>query len=171
MADYRSRKLYQIGASGETDDPESYESMWAYSVKYPHAEYSTPGRYRIRITRMTAAEFIMMMGGDPSDADPDGYSLQGQLEKWTDKGWLQCLDWLGSPTSTNKEIEADLNEMFQSFTTGMPTEKNWDAPVPPRPPTKPTKKGEPKLKIIEGDKKETEENPPKKSDDSSFDWI
>lgn len=170
MAEYKYRKLFQLGGSGEYTDPESYESVWAYSVKYPQTDHSTPGRYRIRITRMSAKDFILMMGGDPKDADPQGWSIQGNLEKWLSGGWVQCLDWLGDPNSSNAEIEEDLNEMFKAFTTGMPTEKNWDipAPKPPSPKKKETKDKPKPFTVIEGDKPAKSE---KKETDPSFDWI
>ncbi|OUU74689.1 MAG: hypothetical protein CBC29_06055 [Methylococcaceae bacterium TMED69] len=172
MAEYKFRKLFQLSGAGEFTDPESYESMWAYSIRYPGTDHSTPGRYRIRITRMSAKDFIILMGGDPTDADPQGYSIQGLLEKWTNNGWIHCLDWMGNPTSSNEEIESDLNEMFQAFTTGLPTDKNWE--IPPRPPPRPKRKDAkdkkvPTFEVIEGDK--TEKPTKKDGDDPSFDWI
>mgnify|MGYP001400932797 CR=1 FL=1 len=174
MAEFKVRKLFQLGASDTTGVPESYESVWAYSVRYPHTEYSTPGRYRIRITKMTAQEFITMMGGDPATIGPtEGYSIQGYIEKWTDKGWLHCLDWIGNPDASYGEIEQDLNDMFQAFTTGVPTEKKWEAPVPPRPPPiDRTGLKKPKFTVVEGDKPDPPQPASGSKDESpDFDWI
>ena len=108
MAEYEVRKLYDV-ATQLGEESGTYESMWAYYIRYPQAEYSTPGRFRIRITRMTAAEFMAMMGMDDDHSMPlGGYSIQGYIEKWSDKGWLQCIDWIGSPESSNDQIEQDL---------------------------------------------------------------
>jgi len=171
MAEYKSRRLFQLTASAHDGAPESFESMWAYSIRYPHAEYTTPGRYRIRITRMTAAEFVLMMGGNPSDVENDGaFTIQAHVEKWSDKGWIHCLDWLGNPMADFPEIEQDLNDMFQAFTTGRPSEKNWDIGLPPKPkpPSRPVPTT-PNLKVVKGEK--TEKPTSEKGSDPDFDWI
>ena len=117
MAEYEVKKLY----SATTNiGPESvtYESMWAYYITFDHADASIPGRFRIRITRMTSNEWLSLMGMDNDDITDAayGYSIQGYVEKWSDKGWLQCIDWLGDPESNIKTIEQDLLEMYEAFT-------------------------------------------------------
>ena len=104
-----------------------------------------------------------MMGGDPADFE-GGESIQGFLEKWSDKGWLHCLDWLGDLDSSVENIENDLLKMFESFTTGIPTTKNWDTKFPTTPYNPPKKNKKPSLKVIDGDK------PPPTSDDG-LDWL
>ena len=128
------------------DGPEMFESMWAYSVQYPGADHRTPGRYRIRITKMSGAEFMAMMGQEINeDALSVEYSMQAFLEKWMAEGWAHVLDWIGNPDAQMTEIENDLNEMFQSFTTGEPVGSDFHGsmgpPGPPRPkPAKPERK-------------------------------
>jgi hypothetical protein len=137
MAEYQVKKLYNvstmIGLQSET-----YESLWAYYIRYPRTETNLPGRFRIRITRMTSDEFMAMMGMEEERVTTSGYSIQGYIEKWSDKGWLQCLDWIGSPGSTNEKIELDLIEMFKAFTTGQPADivQDDDRPFAPPPPRK-----------------------------------
>jgi len=176
MAEYRAKKLF-YSSSSTGPDSTSYESVWAYSVTYPSAAHSTPGRFRIRVTKMTATDFIAMMGGDPSQAPDEGFSLQGYLEKWTSTGWLHCLDWMGSPDAISEEIEKDLCSMFQSFTTGLPVSISYvnRPPTPPSPPKK-AKKKIPKnasqsnsFSVIEGGK--PEDAPPTPSKDNSFDFV
>ena len=160
MAKYKGRKLYQAQS---LNGPEhyAYESTWAYTIEYPGANNPTPGRFRIRVTKMPAGDFVAMMGGDPSDVE-GGESVQGFLEKWSDRGWLHCLDWLGDINSSMETIESDMLKMFESFTTGQPAEKNWNSNFtpPPKPKKKPKK---PDLKVIDGDKKD--------SSDDDLEWI
>jgi len=142
MIEYQVKKLYNvetmIGIGSAT-----YESLWAYYIRHPSTETNLPGRFRIRITRMTSDEFMVMMGVDEElIPPPSGFSIQGYVEKWSDKGWMQCLDWIGSPESDNEKIEMDLMEMFKAFTTGQPailTESD-SLPTPRKRPTPSPKK-------------------------------
>lgn len=176
MAEYQVRKLYNVSTSVGTSS-ETYESLWAYYIRYPKSETNLPGRFRIRITRMTAEEFIQLMGMDTESVEPtSGYSIQAYLEKWSDKGWLQCLDWIGAPDSTNNEIEADLTEMFKAFTTGQPANiKDVDpfSGPPSTPPRKPRLvKDTPIIKLPGSDDASSSSADDKPSDDNpDFDWI
>ena len=158
MGKYKVRKLYQTKSDAGPDHT-AYESMWAYTVEHASSTQPIPGRFRIRVTKLPAAEYVAMMGGDPSDFE-GGESVQGFLEKWSDKGWLHCLDWLGNINSSVENIENDLLKMFESFTTGTPTNKSWNSNLPPTPykPPKPKKNKKPKLEIIEGDKPESNDD-------------
>ena len=111
---------------------------------------------------MPAGDFVAMMGGDPSDVE-GGESVQGFLEKWSDRGWLHCLDWLGDINSSMETIEEDMLKMFESFTTGQPTEKNWNSKITPSTPKPKKKTKKPDLKVIDGDKKD--------SSDDDLEWI
>jgi hypothetical protein len=85
---------------------------------------------------------------------------------------LHCLDWIGNPDSTFKEIEQDLNDMFQAFTTGVPTEKDWDATIPPRPPPKEKETSKPpKFTVHDGERKDSQPKTGSVGDDPGFDWI
>ncbi len=175
MAEYQVRKLYNVSTASGSDS-ETYESMWAYYIRYPQTETNLPGRFRIRITKMTAAEFMNMMGYDEATAAPIGYSIQGYIEKWSDKGWQQCIDWIGSPESTTDEIEKDLLEMYKAFTTGQPANLSPSSYVPPSPPTKPPKKTKTAknasvLKFPSGDSKKPNSGKNQKEDSDGFDWI
>jgi len=163
MAKYKVRKLYQTRSEASPEHT-AYESMWAYTVEYSNSTQPVPGRFRIRVTKLPAAEYVAMMGGDPSDF-VGGESIQGFLEKWSDKGWLHCLDWLGDINSSIENIENDLLKMFEAFTTGDPTNKNWTSNLPTtpyQPPPPPKKNKKPKLEIIEGDKPDS---------DDDLEWI
>ena len=117
---------------------------------------------------------MAMMGveDDQYSSISGGYSIQGYVEKWSDKGWQQCLDWIGAPDSSNDKIEQDLLLMFESFTTGVPTniKKSDFRPIPPAP-KKPKKINRPSL--IPFPSKEEIEKAKKsdKDDDPDFDWI
>ena len=146
MAEFKRRCLYRATNCFGEDGPEMFESMWAYTIQYPGADHRTPGRYRIRITKMSGAEFMAMMGREINDDDAViDFSMQAFLEKWTSEGWVNTLDWIGNPDSSMSEIENDLNEMFQAFTTGEPVGSDFHGsigpPGPPRPrPVKPERK-------------------------------
>ena len=142
MAEFKRRCLYRATNSMGDEGPQMFESVWAYSVQYPGADHRTPGRYRIRITKMTGAEFMAMMGQqiDVEDISVE-YSMQAFLEKWSSEGWIHVLDWIGNPDSTSAEIEGDLNEMYQAFATGEPVGTDFHGSIgpPSSPQPKPTK--------------------------------
>mgnify|MGYP001307716049 CR=1 FL=1 len=124
QAEYNVKKLYEV-ATGGNEESKTYESMWGYSLSYL-GKYDT-GRVRIRITKMSAADFLAAFGKNSNDdeyatADYSGFSISGYLEKWhKDKGWVICLDWLGEPDASTYTIEKDLLEMFRAFITGEPS--------------------------------------------------
>lgn len=146
MAEFKRRCLYRATNCIGEDGPEMFESVWAYTVQYPGADHRTPGRYRIRITKMTGAEFMAMIGQEIEEGGiAIDYSMQAFLEKWSAEGWISTLDWIGNPDSSMTDIENDLNEMFQAFTTGEPVGSDFHGsvgpPCPPRPkPVKPERK-------------------------------
>ena len=121
---------------------------------------------------MTAEEFMAIMGMEETHQANSGFSIQGYIEKWSDKGWQQCLDWIGAPDSSNEDIENDLLEMFKAFTTGQPANISMivpPSPPPPRPP-KSTKKVVPKtnLKVLNFPDTPTV---PSEEDPTDLDWI
>jgi hypothetical protein len=123
-AEYTVKKLYEV-ATGGNEESKTFESMWGYSLSYL-GKVDT-GRVRIRITKMSASDFLAAFGKNPNDdeyaqEEYSGYSISGYLEKWhKDKGWVQCLDWLGEPDASNYLIEKDLLAMFKAFITGQPS--------------------------------------------------
>lgn len=123
-AEYTVKKLYEV-STDTSEDSKTFESMWGYSLSYLGKVES--GRVRIRITKMSASDFLAAFGKNPEadeyeSADLTGYSISGYLEKWQkEKGWIQCLDWLGEPDASNLRIEKELLDMFKAFVTGMPS--------------------------------------------------
>ena len=135
MAEFKRRCLYKITTPNEPNVPEIYESLWAYSIQYSSGAAPTPGRYRIRITKMSGAEFMAMMGKEVDEDSAElEHSTQAYIEKWTPTGWVHVLDWIGDPGMSPMEIEIELNEMYASFTTGEPLGKTFEADIGPRPP-------------------------------------
>lgn len=124
-AEYTVKKLYEV-ATGSSEDSKTFESMWGYSLSYL-GKVET-GRVRIRITKMSASDFLAAFGKNPeadeyASSDLSGYSISGYLEKWQkDRGWIACLDWLGEPEASNLTIEKELLDMFKAFVTGIPSE-------------------------------------------------
>jgi hypothetical protein len=122
MGKFIKKKLFEVSTgkgSGTT------ETMWAYSVLTEKVK--STGRYRIRISRMSAAEMIEALGATSTEkyTDIEGHSIQAYLEKWVETGWIPCLDWLGAPSSNNAQIEKDLSDMFMAFVTGNPVELDY----------------------------------------------
>ena len=171
--DYQKRCLYRVKSSG-AGAPEMLESVWAYSFVYPGAMHSTPGRYRIRITKLTGATAVSMFGIDPSEVeiDEDFFSMQAYVEKWTSEGWISCLDWMGNPDDTMQAIEIDLNQMFQAFITGVPMDGDKATPVfTPKPPK--ARKAKKKKEVIETNFPFLVPNKyvPDNGNDDDDDWI
>ena len=161
MGKFMKKKLFEVSTgrgSGTT------ETMWAYSVATEKSKVT--GRFRIRISRMTAAEMIEALGANPEEVPSDlsAQTIQAYLEKWTDTGWIPCLDWLGDPSSDNYQIEKDLSDMFKAFITGNPAEIIAVPDFPP-PRSYPKKTSADVVKIPPS-------TPTSGSDDSpDFDWI
>ena len=168
---YAKRKLWSHKARLGLEDNFAYEAVYAYSLNYPGALHSTPGRYRIRISKMPAADFIKSFSEevDISTIDADSlqvtFTMQAFLEKWAAEGWIPCLDWMGDPESSMDQIEEELNDMFQAFKTGIPrksVDDEWE-PFPFKPAPKRKKTAKPPVK--------TPKKPSGGDDDSDFDWI
>ena len=160
-----------------SNQSEGLESLWAYSVVYPGSSQPTPGRYRIRVTKISVADAgriqinedmlpeLEGMGINPSDLQ--FFSVQGYVDQWSSSGWIHALDWIGDPDDSIFEIEEELNQMFKSFVTAIPIEEIEPGAVPTSPffpggSQPPRKKS--KIRDQVGDKKE-------KADDSDFEWI
>ncbi len=188
-AEYTVKKLYEV-STGTSEDSKTFESMWGYSLSYLGKEDT--GRVRIRITKMSASDFLAAFGKSPdadeyASSDLSGYSISGYLEKWQkDTGWIMCLDWLGEPDASNLTIEKELLDMFKAFVTGMPSSMISDfpdeGPASPRPNykssidfskyiVKPTKIDEDDYPV--DDKPKAAAKKPKKDvdDDDEDDWI
>lgn len=191
-AEYSVKKLYEV-STDTSEDSKTFESMWGYSLSYLGKVES--GRIRIRITKMSASDFLAAFGKNPEaeeyqESELSGYSVSGYLEKWhADKGWMQCLDWLGEPDASNLDIEKDLLDMFKSFVTGMPSKLLLSDPLtrpsPGRPKKysssidfskyveKPSEKPNPPDGSKDDSSKSKKDRPVKKDkgDSDDFDWI
>ena len=171
---YQSKCLFRNTNSSFGREPSAIESVWAY---LHGIDTKKTGRYRIRITKMSATELIQM-GLAPEETPPEFYGLQASLDKWHENNaWLPLFDWVGDPNAEIEDIERDLGKQFESFITGVSIHETFgfDLPKPPKPPKKPpkTKKYKvpdksfkyPELKDIPDDKI----NDLPSSDD--FDWL
>lgn len=135
---YQSKCLFRNTNETYGKEATAIESVWAY---LHGVENKKTGRYRIRITKMTATELVQM-GVAPEDTPADFYGLQATLDQWhKDHGWLALFDWIGDPMSDIEHIEKDLGKQFQAFVTGISMDETFqfDDPVPPKPPKKPKK--------------------------------
>ena len=190
-AEYTVKKLYEV-STGSSEDSKTFESMWGYSLSYL-GKVET-GRVRIRITKMSASDFLAAFGKNPdadeyASSDLSGYSISGYLVKWQkDRGWVMCLDWLGEPEASNLTIEQELLDMFKAFVTGMPSKILMsdpdDSPGFSKPRYKSTIDFSKYIKSNEYDKDEFPEDdapkaaakkpkpkPKNDSDDDDIDWI
>tara|TARA_B100000700_G_scaffold297959_1_gene363352 strand:+ start:256 stop:744 length:489 start_codon:yes stop_codon:yes gene_type:complete len=138
MATYDHRRLFNQITRSPNDEGETNESVWAYYVKLQDSGNPIPGRFRIRVTRISNADFLQMVNPNAdTDGLPMGTMISGQLDKWSESGWIPCLDWMGDPDSTASEIERELLSHFKMFTIGKSDSSiDW---VPPPPPPKPKK--------------------------------
>ncbi len=161
MAEYKYQKLFHNSLINDQEYTRVYDAVYAYSIKYPSTDHSTPGRYRIRIVKYDG----------PADEFVPSPTLVGNLDKWSDKGWQHCLEWFGDPKTNFKKIEKYLNKMFRSFTTGQPTTANPETKIkePPTPPPKPISKPI-KFNVYTGGKKE-DADPPKNPPEDDFDFV
>tara|TARA_A100001011_G_C14296399_1_gene838630 strand:+ start:1558 stop:2043 length:486 start_codon:yes stop_codon:yes gene_type:complete len=156
-----------------TTSSEGLESLWAYSIVYPGANQATPGRYRIRVTKISAEDVgriqvnenmlpeLEDLGINPSDLQV--FSVQGYVDQWSSSGWIHALDWIGDPDDSIFEIEEELNIMFKSFITAIPIAEMEPEDMPPssffpKSSRVPRKKG----KVKTNDKK---------GDEPDFEWI
>ena len=171
---YKSKCLFRNTNATYSTDASAIESVWAYLFG---VETKKTGRYRIRVTKMSAGDLIAM-GLAPEETPSDFYGLQANLDQWHEShGWLPLFDWVGDPTSDIEHIEQDLGKQFQAFVTGVAMSEafDFDLPKPPKPSKKPKKPKKfkvpdktvkyPDLKDIPKDK--INDIP----DDSDFDWL
>ena len=113
---YKSKLIFRNTNGTYAQEASAIESTWAYLYG---AEKKVTGRYRIRITKMSAAELISM-GLAPEETPSEFYGLQANLDKWNESiGWIPVLDWVGDPMASIDKIEKDLGKQFKAFVTGI----------------------------------------------------
>jgi len=168
---YKKKCLFRNSNGAYGRDASAIESVWAY---LHGTDEKKTGRYRIRITKMSAQELVAM-GLAPEETPAEFYGLQASLDKWHDhNGWLPLFDWVGDPNSEIYEIEKDLGSQFEAFMTGISVDDNFsfDLPKPPRP-TKPDAK-KPPFKIPTPDVgvgTSEPESSDDKDDSPDFEWL
>ena len=163
MATYKHRRLFSQVTRSPVDESESHESIWAFYVKFEGSDNTVPGRFRIRVNRVSNKDFVQILNPNVDTDDvPEGSMLSGQLDKWSDKGWIPCLDWIGDPDdATINSIEKDLVSHFEMFTLGS-SENSSEWTAAPETPKKPKKKTESKNNNL------VEET---KNDSDDLDWL
>jgi|TARA_R110001592_G_scaffold68192_2_gene208942 hypothetical protein len=165
---YKKKQLFRNTNANFEKEASAIESTWAYIYG---TETKVTGRYRIRITKMSAGELIAM-GLAPAETPEDFYGLQANLDKWQElHGWLPVLDWVGDPMASIEKIERELGKQFQSFITGIGIEEDFSFELP-KPPKKntfkipdPKKDAEPSIVPTEA------ESAPTATSDDDFDWL
>lgn len=167
--EYRKRCLFKNTNESTGMDATALEAIYAYM--YGTDENKKAGRYRIRITKLTAEDMVSMgmMSEDQSSIPEMVFGIQATLDLWRESvGWLSTLDWVGDPMSSVAQIEKQLNNQIKAFLTGNSLEENFsfDLPIPPK--KKKTHQKPPDLKVVDGEK---EEPPKKPTEEPDFDWI
>ena len=125
---YKKKCLFKNSNATWGKEPTAQESVYAYL--YGTGDSKSTGRYRIRITKMSAADLIQM-GVAVEGTPPDFFGMQASLDKWhLEQGWIPMFDWVGDPEASLYKIEKDLNEQFKSFITGLSLEEDFSFDLP-----------------------------------------
>ena len=167
---YKKKCLFKNSNASWGKDPTAQESVYAYLYGAGDGQTKQTGRYRIRITKMSAADLVSM-GVAPEGTPPDFFGMQASLDKWhLEAGWIPLFDWVGDPETSLYRIEKELNRQFQAFVTGISLEENFAFDLPDPPKRKAVKVPPPKDKsepnISDDEKDETSS-----SDDPDFEWL
>lgn len=164
---FKKKLLFKNTNATFQQEASAIESIWAY---VHGIESKKSGRYRIRITKMSA-EDLVAMGLAPENTPPEFYGLQANLDQWhKDSGWLPLLDWVGDPLASIDKIERDLGEQFRSFVTGLTIEEDFSFDLPKPPSTKPAAKKTP-FKIPKPDVGADAKTEPPKDDPDDLEWL
>ena len=157
MATYNHKRLFSQVTRSPVDESESHESIWAYYLKFDGSDNSVPGRFRIRVNRVSNKDMVQILNPNVDTDDvPEGSMLSGQLDKWSENGWIPCLDWMGDPdTATINSIEKDLVAHFEMFTLGS-SENSSEWVAPPEKPIPPKRKSKTKDKTADSPKDEVD---------------
>jgi len=164
---FKKKILFKNTNGTFSQEASAIESIWAYM----HGTTTKKtGRYRIRITKMSAEELISM-GLAPENITPEFYGLQANLDQWHEgTGWLPCLDWVGDPLASIDKIEKDLGKQFRSFITGLAIEEDFSFDLPKPPPTKPAAK-KPPFKMPKPDVGSETKSTIGKGDSDDIEWL
>ena len=164
---YKSKLLFRNTNGSFSNEPSAIESVWAYIYG---VDTKVTGRYRIRVTKMSAQDLIAM-GLAPEETPPDFYGLQANLDKWhKDHGWLPLFDWVGDPMAEITTIEKELGKQFQAFVTGLSMNDDFGFDLPPRSMPKVPAAKKPPFKVPPPEIS-PEDNKSKKDDSDDFEWL
>jgi len=167
---YKKKLLFKNSNANYEREASAIESVWAYLIS-TEPDSKRTGRFRIRITKMSAAELVAM-GLAPEQTPPDYYGLQASLDKWNESiGWIPLFDWVGDPNDEIYKIERDLCDQFEAFVTGISSRESFsfDTPKPPK-----AKKPKATLPTKEKDVEKLEDKPTDASEsdsDPDFEWL
>jgi len=165
---YKKKCLFRNTNGSWGREATAQESVYAYL--YGLDETKQTGRYRIRITKMSAAD-LMAMGMAPEGSPSEFFGMQANLDKWhLEHGWVPMFDWVGDPDASLRNIEKDLNAQFQAFVTGISLEENFSFDLP-EPPKKKSVKLPPKPKDQKPEVKGDKEEPSSSDDSPDFEWL
>ena len=166
---YKKKCLFKNSNATWGKEPTAQESIYAYL--YGTEDSKTTGRYRIRVTKMSAAD-LMALGVAPEGTPPDFFGMQATLDKWhNDGGWIPLFDWVGDPEASLYTIEKELNKQFQAFVTGISLDEDFSFDLP-KPPKEKKIKLPPKVDKKDDTPEEVDEPSGDKSDDDSdFEWL
>jgi hypothetical protein len=166
---YKKKCLFKNSNAMWGKEPTAQESVYAYL--YGTGDSKSTGRYRIRITKMSAADLIQM-GVAVEGTPPDFFGMQASLDKWhLEQGWIPMFDWVGDPEASLYKIEKDLNEQFKSFITGLSLEEDFSFDLPKPPKAKPIKLPKDPKKPVNTDPEETSGDSNTHDDDPDFEWL
>ena len=152
------------------------EEIWAYKFEKGTDDKTVKtGRYRIRYQK--SDQSFMFTDNELSEADiaaftdamnTHGPAISAEASHWhSEKGWMECLDWMGEPITSHEQVCEELNNQFRSFITGTPLEKVfYSVPTPKKAPKKETSD----IKIPTAEVT-VDKEPDKGTDESDFDWI
>ncbi len=167
---YKKKLLFKNTNANYEREASAVESVWAYLIS-SDPESKRTGRFRIRITKMSAAELVAM-GLAPEQTPADYYGLQASLDKWNESvGWIALFDWVGDPNAEIYEIERDLCDQFEAFVTGISSREAFSF-NPPKPPKE--KKPKATLPTTKDDSEKIEEEPSTTNESDSepdFEWL
>jgi len=167
---YKKKLLFKNSNSTYDREASAVESVWAYLLITDPSDKRT-GRFRIRITKMSAAELIAM-GLAPEQTPSEYYGLQASLDKWNeDRGWLALFDWVGDPNLEIYEIERDLCQQFESFITGIASNETFSFDTPKPPKAKKPKNTIPSPEEKLEDKEDSQETSKDSDSDPDFEWL
>lgn len=167
---YKSKLLFRNTNGTYGQQPSAVESVWAFLYG---VDEKTTGRFRIRVTKMSAAELVAM-GLAPEETPPDFYGLQANLDRWHDAhGWLPLFDWVGDPMAEINDIERDLGKQFESFVTGLSLSESFgfELPKPPKPPKPKDEAGLKKPFKVPPPEVTPESDTAPKEDVDDFEWL